>query len=80
VRSRAYNSQKKGGRYQVCPLLPVSEAGRIPPVLLPGNSWCRNRPNLDRSQIDVDHLHRIDAALRHRRSKYSDSINCIYDL
>jgi hypothetical protein len=79
VRSRAYNSKKRG-QIPSGPLLPVSEAGRIPPVLLPGNSWCRNRPNLDRSQIDVDHLYRIDAALRHRRSKYSDSINCIYDL
>ena len=80
VRSRAYNSQKKGGRYQVRPLYASEIGGTNPAYLLPGNCWCSHRPYLDGSKIDVDHLDRVDAALRHWRSKYRHAIHRIYDL
>ena len=70
---------KRRGGYQVRPFVPVRKRDESRPSL-PGNSWCSYRPNLDWSQIDVDHLHRIDTPGRDWCGKYSNPVHCIYDL
>src|SRR6185312_8764752 len=44
---------KQGAAYQVRPRFARSRRGTNPASGLPGNSWCCDCPNLDRSQVDV---------------------------
>jgi hypothetical protein len=75
---KLYPKKRRGG-YQVRPFVPVSKRDESRPSL-PGKCWGSHRPNLDWSQIDVDHLDRVDAACRYRCSEHRNPVHCIYDL